>query len=193
MGYRHLTPSLLLSETSLQFIISKPQEVTVTRNVAVAPNKVFVLYFFLRSLNKYVPHFFDWLEPSRCVILYKYRRKDYFSRNTTNNISSIYKSGSGSGSSVGIATGYGLDGPGIESRWGKAEIFRTCPDRPWGPPSLLYNGYRVFPGVKSGRDVTLTPHPVLVPWSWKGRAIPLLPLWAVRTEPQCLFRVALYL
>jgi hypothetical protein len=29
----------------------------------------------------------------------------------------------GLGSSVGIATGYGLDGPGIESRWG--EIFRT--------------------------------------------------------------------
>jgi hypothetical protein len=44
---------------------------------------------------------------------------------------------------------YGLDGPGIESRWG--EIFRTRPDRPWGPPSLLYNGYRVFPGVKRYR------------------------------------------
>jgi hypothetical protein len=40
-------------------------------------------------------------------------------------------------SSVGIATGYGLDGPGIESRWG-ARFFRTCFDRPWGPPSLLY-------------------------------------------------------
>ena len=26
-----------------------------------------------------------------------------------------------------------------------SEIFRTCPDRPWGQPSLLYNGYRVFP------------------------------------------------
>jgi len=27
------------------------------------------------------------------------------------------------------------------------EIFRTLPDQPWGPPSLLYNGYRVsFPG-----------------------------------------------
>ena len=26
---------------------------------------------------------------------------------------------SGPGSSVGIATGYGLDGPGIESRWGR--------------------------------------------------------------------------
>ena len=32
-------------------------------------------------------------------------------------------------------------------------MFRTCPDRPWGPPSLLQNGYRVFPGVKRpGRD-----------------------------------------
>jgi len=28
--------------------------------------------------------------------------------------------------------------------------------------------------------VTLTTHPLLVPWSRKGRAIPLLPLWAVR-------------
>ena len=58
----------------------------------------------------------------------------------------------GPGSSVGIVTAYGLDGPGIESRWG--EIFRTSPDRPWGPPSLLYNGYRVFLGGKvlPGRD-----------------------------------------
>jgi hypothetical protein len=34
-------------------------------------------------------------------------------------------------------------------RWpnpGGGEIFCTCPDRHWGPPSLLYNGYRVFPG-----------------------------------------------
>jgi hypothetical protein len=73
---------------------------------------------------------------------------------------------------------YGLDGPGIESRLG-GEIFRTCPDRPWGPPSLLYSGYGV-PGVKSGWGVTLAPHPLLVPWSWKSRAIPLLPPWAVR-------------
>jgi hypothetical protein len=59
---------------------------------------------------------------------------------------------SGPGTSVGIATDYGLDGPDIESRWG--EIFRY-PDWPWGPPSLLYNGYRVFPGgkVRLGRAV----------------------------------------
>ena len=28
--------------------------------------------------------------------------------------------------------------------------------------------------------MTLTPHPLLVPWPRKSRAIPLLPLWAVR-------------
>jgi len=40
-----------------------------------------------------------------------------------------------------------------------SRIFRTCPDRPWGPPSLLYNGYRVFPGGKErpGRDADLSP------------------------------------
>jgi len=50
-------------------------------------------------------------------------------------------------SSVGIATRYGLDGPAIKFRWG--EIFRTRPDRLWGRPNLLYNGYRVFPGSKA--------------------------------------------
>ena len=37
-----------------------------------------------------------------------------------------------------------------------------------------------FPGVKNGRGVTLTPHPLLVSWSRKSRTIPPLPLWAVR-------------
>ena len=54
----------------------------------------------------------------------------------------------GQDSSVGIETRYGLDGPGIEFRWGD-EIFRTHPDWLWGPPSLLYNGYRVFSGGKA--------------------------------------------
>ena len=62
-----------------------------------------------------------------------------------------------------------------DSNPGGGEIFRTCPDQPWGPPSLLYNGYRIFPGGKerAGRDADLSP--LLVPWSRKGRAIPLLP------------------
>jgi hypothetical protein len=47
-----------------------------------------------------------------------------------------------------MATGYGLDGPGIESRRG--EIFRTYPDRSWGKPSILNNGYRLsFPGIRN--------------------------------------------
>jgi hypothetical protein len=64
----------------------------------------------------------------------------------------------GSGSSVGIANGYELDSPEIESWWG-GEIFRTCPDRPWIPSSFIYNGYRVFPGgiERPGRDADTSP------------------------------------
>jgi hypothetical protein len=48
---------------------------------------------------------------------------------------------------VCVVTGYWMDGPEIESRW--EDIFRTRPERPWGPPSLLCNVNRVFPGDKS--------------------------------------------
>ena len=63
----------------------------------------------------------------------------------------------GPGSSVGVAPAYLLDGPGIEPRWGG--IFSTCPDKPWGQPSFLYNGYRLFPGgnVRPGRDADPSP------------------------------------
>jgi hypothetical protein len=80
-------------------------------------------------------------------------------------------------SAVGIATRYGLEGPGIGSRWG--EIFRTYPDRLRGPPSLLYSGSRVFPGGKGGRGVMLTTHPLLVPRLRKSWAIPPLTLWVL--------------
>jgi hypothetical protein len=57
----------------------------------------------------------------------------------------------GRDNSVGIATGYWLMVRG--SNPGGGRDFRTRPDRPWGPPSILYNGYWVFPGVKQpGRD-----------------------------------------
>jgi len=70
---------------------------------------------------------------------------------------------SGSGSSVGIATGYGLDGPGIESRWGA----RFSAPVQTGPGTNLASctmGTVSFPGVKErpGRDVE--PSPLLVPW-----------------------------
>jgi len=81
------------------------------------------------------------------------------------------------GSVVDTATRYGLDGPGIESRWG--EIFRTYPYRLRGPPSLLYNGYRVFPGDKGRRGVMLTTHPLQVPRLRKSWSVPPLTLWVL--------------
>ena len=42
-------------------------------------------------------------------------------------------------------------------------------------PASCTTGAGSFPGVKSGQDVMLTPHRLLVPWTWKGRAIPLFP------------------
>ena len=64
----------------------------------------------------------------------------------------------GPGSSVGIATELQAGRSGDRIPVG-GEIFRTCPDRPWGPPSLLYNGYRVFPGseVRPGRAADHSP------------------------------------
>jgi len=43
-----------------------------------------------------------------------------------------------------------------ESNPGRGKIFCTRPDRPWGPPSLLYHGYWVILG---GEGVKATGHP----------------------------------
>ena len=73
---------------------------------------------------------------------------------------------------VSVATGCGLDG-GVR-------FSAPVQTGPGAHPASCTMGTGSFPGVKSGRGGTLTPHPLLEPWSWKGRAIPLLPLWAVR-------------
>ena len=54
-----------------------------------------------------------------------------------------------------LATGWTVRG----SKLSGGEVFRTCPERPWGPPSLLYNEYRVFPGGKErpGREADPSP------------------------------------
>ena len=51
----------------------------------------------------------------------------------------------GGNNALGTTTGWTVWG----SNPSGGEIFRTRLDRAWGPPNLLYNGYRVsFPGVK---------------------------------------------
>jgi hypothetical protein len=45
-----------------------------------------------------------------------------------------------------LATGWTVRGSDL----GGGEIFHNGPDRPWGPPSLMNNGYRV-PGLKTAR------------------------------------------
>ena len=75
---------------------------------------------------------------------------------------------------------YGLDDPGIQSRW-EARFSAPVQNGPRAHPSSCKTGTGSFPGVKNGRCVTLTPHSLLVPWSRKSRAIPVLLLWTVRT------------
>ena len=77
------------------------------------------------------------------------------------------------GGSVGIATDYGLDGPGIKSRWGRD--FPPVQTGPGAHPASCEMGTGSFPGVKCSRGVLLTTHPLLAQRPWKSRFIPLPP------------------
>jgi hypothetical protein len=91
----------------------------------------------------------------------------------------------GPGSAFGIATGYGLDGPGIESQWGRDFLLLSKPALGLTQPPVQW-----VLGL-SFRDAD--PHPLLVLWSRKDRAIPLLPLWTVQPVQQCTLPFYLYL
>jgi hypothetical protein len=80
-------------------------------------------------------------------------------------------------SSVGIATELRDGGSGDRNPVG-ARFFAPVQAVPGAHPAYCTLGTGSFLGVKYGRGVTLTPHPLLVPKSWKSRAIPLLSLSA---------------
>ena len=70
----------------------------------------------------------------------------------------VYASVRGRDSSVGIATRYGLDGPGIESRW-RARLSAPVQTGPGAHPASSTVGIGSFPGVKRpGRGVDHPPH-----------------------------------
>jgi len=75
------------------------------------------------------------------------------------------------------------------------EISHNCPDWPWGPPSLLYNGYQIFPGGKErpGRDADPSP-PSNAVGHERVELTSTPPMGHTAcTEPQCLYKAALYL
>jgi len=65
----------------------------------------------------------------------------------------------------------------IESRW--VRNFPPVQTGPGAQPASCTMGTGSFPGVKCGRGVLLTTHPLLVQRSWKSRAIPLPIFWAI--------------
>ena len=96
----------------------------------------------------------------------------------------------------------------------EARLSATVQTGPGAHPVSCTMGTGSFLGVKSGLGVALTPKSLLVPWSRKSTAIPLLPRWAVQpvqslsactvelyfyspmgrtacTEPQCLYSTAI--
>jgi hypothetical protein len=92
----------------------------------------------------------------------RYTKYRMASKYTNNKISHSKVHFGEPGSSVSIVSAYGLPGDrgSIPGRRKGFFLQPLCPDRLWGPPSLVYNGYRGrFPGGKArpGRDADHSP------------------------------------
>ena len=119
------------------------------------------------------------------------KKKIYHKRVARNKLLQVHVVGQVAYSVQRLATGWMVRG----SNAGVGDIFRTCPDRPWGPPSLLYNRYRIFPGSKErpGRDAD--PSPISSAVVMKAQSCTSThPLGRTAcTEPHCLYKGALCL
>jgi len=82
----------------------------------------------------------------------------------------------GPGSSVSTAAELWAGRSRVEPQWG--QDFPAVQTDPGAHPASCTMGTGSFPGVKCSQGLLLTTHPLLVPRSWKSRAIPLPTLWA---------------
>jgi len=98
------------------------------------------------------------------------------------------------GSVVGIAIGYGLDDTGIEYRW-EARFSAPVLTGPGAHPASCTMRTESFPGVKSGRSVTLTPSsPFSAVVKKEQSYTPTPPVGCTAcAEPQCLYSTAISL
>jgi hypothetical protein len=89
-----------------------------------------------------------------CILLvsppFRYRIRTVTSHTYNHNYITPHHNFGGRNSSVGIATRYGLDGPGIESRWGGGDFQH---------PASYTKGTGSFPGVKRTRCGAYHPPP----------------------------------
>ena len=97
----------------------------------------------------------------------------------------------GPGSSVGIVTDYGLEGPVIES-W-RGRDFPPVQTGNGAHPASCKMGTWSFQGVKCGRGVLLTTHPLLVPRSWNSRATSTYPLGHTGPLTGSLYLIYIYI
>ena len=85
------------------------------------------------------------------IIKFQFQISVHSSRATTCiSTTKTYWLASGPGSSVGIATGYGLEGPGIESRWG-ARFSASVHTGPGAHPASCTICTGSFPGAGLSR------------------------------------------
>jgi hypothetical protein len=112
------------------------------------------------------------------TVLYVFKKRDFVKK-------------CGPGSSVGIATGYGLGGPGIESQWGErfSAPFQTGPGT---HPASCKTGTGTFLEVqRPGRDADPSPpSSAVVKKEYSYTSTPAMGRTAC-TEPQSLYKGAL--
>ena len=101
---------------------------------------------------------------------------------------------SGPGNSVGIATDYGLDGPGIESQWGRDFPHLSRPALgPTQPPVQWLPALSLGGKERLGRDADPSPpSSAVVKKEQNYTSTPAIGRTAC-TERQCLYKGALYL